>query len=593
MRFEHKVRIVTSLIFLGLALVFLRLALIQTVQSGPLSSEGDAEHFNILSIPARRGEIRAADDTALAADKNAFLLYAQLPKLPTNRKSVADKLTDLLAPQIPIVATDSSPLTPEAQTQMEKTVHDNLDHDLLARLDTQNAVWVNLAHFVSQNIHDQINSLNIAGLGFEDEQARDYPEASMAAQVLGFVGSDQNGNPQGYFGLEGFYQRELAGRPGQLRQEKDAFGNPIAIGSETRIEKRDGSDLITTIDRSVQLFVEAELSKGISDWQASGGTAIVMDPNTGAIVAMANFPAYDPANFSYYPGTLYKNPAVANLFEPGSIFKPIIMSAALNENVLTPDTHCDQCSGPRQIYNYYIHTFDNQYHPNETMTEVLVNSDNTGMVFVGEKLGFDKLYSYLQKFGFGQKTGVDLQEEEGGALRAKGDFYPIDKATVTFGQGINVNALQMVRAFGALANGGRLPIPYLVSRIIDNDKVVNVPHPLGPQIISPTVSKTISEMLIQVADNSPEHFPKDRLPELANFQIAGKSGTAQIAVGGSYQSAAGTIASMIGYFPALSPRFVILVKLNEPVVRPWGSDTAGPVFFAIVKDLINYYGITP
>lgn len=592
MDFAARTRLLSSVIFVALFLVFLRLAYWQLVKSGSLSAAAESQHFYFLQIPSRRGEIKTSDGSALAASKTAYLLYAHLPELPADKKAVADKLAEAVVTQVPLVSTLSAQLSEKEQAELMETNRKDLATYFLNRLSLGGAGWVNLYHFVSRPVRERIASLNIPGLGFENEDTRDYPEASMAAHTLGLVGSDQNGNPKGYFGLEGYYQRELAGKNGEVRLEKDAFGRPIAIGSEERREKQDGRDLVATLDRSVQRFVETNLVKGIADWKATGGTAVVMDSKTGAIVALASFPRYDPGNFAYYPAKLYKNPAIADLFEPGSIMKPLIVAAALNESKVMPETRCDQCVGPRKIYDYYIRTFDNQYHPNATITEVLINSDNTGMVYVGEKLGFTNLYSYLKRFGFGKKTGIDLEEEEESALRSLNDYYPIDQATMAFGQGISVNAMQMVRAYGALANHGRLPTPYLVSQIISAGQTIVLPHKEGPQIISDTTAKTITEMLVQVANKSPEHYPKDRIPELAKFRIAAKSGTAQIAIGGKYKET-GTIASVIGYFPADDPRLVVYVKLNEPEVRPWGSDTAGPVFFAIVKDLITYYGIAP
>lgn len=592
MNFTLKVRFLTTLFLIGFVLIGLRLFFLQVISYQDFAAAAEGQHFSKLYLPARRGEITTSDNAPLATDKNSFLLYAHLPEVSGNRGSDAASIAAVLAQKVPLVSTESAQVTEQERDRYLKRTLADLTASLSDSLDYRYALWVNLAHFLDSDTKAKIERLGITGLGFTPEEARDYPEASMAAHVLGFVGSDRNGNPKGYFGLEGFYDRELSGRPGSLTVEKDAFGRPIAVGAEVRVSPDNGRTLVTTLDRGVQHFVEAELKKGINDWQASGGTAIVMEAQTGAIVAMTSFPTYDPGRFPYYPTSWYKNPTIADLFEPGSIMKPVIMAGAINDDKLTPETRCDRCNGPRQIYNFFIHTFDNHYHPNETMTEVLVNSDNTGMVFVGEKLGFPSLYSYLSKFGFGQKTGVDLEEEEGGSFRPKDAYYPIDQATLTFGQGINVNALQMVRAFGALANDGVLPTPYLVDKIIDHGQTINLNHTKGVSVVSPATARTVSEMLIRVANESPEHFPKDRIPLLSEFKIAAKSGTAQIAVGGQYKST-GTTASVIGYFPAQKPRFVVLAKLNEPQVRPWGSDTAGPVFFAIIRDLIQYYGISP
>jgi cell division protein FtsI/penicillin-binding protein 2 len=226
------------------------------------------------------------------------------------------------------------------------------------------------------------------------------------------------------------------------------------------------------------------------------------------------------------------------------------------------------------------------------MTEVLINSDNTGMVFVGEKLGFDRLYSYLRRYGLGEKSGLDGEEEQGGTLRGKEQYYPVERATITFGQGISVNALQLMRAWAALANGGFLVTPHLVEKIVGGGREVALSWPKSERVLSEATSRVVAEMLVRVTAESPVHYPWERVRELARFRIAAKSGTAQIAVGGKYQEK-GTIASVIGFFPADSPKFLVMVKLNEPEVRPWGSDTAGPVFFSILRDLVAYYGLTP
>lgn len=592
MNLVWRVRLISAIFLLVFILIIARLFYWQVMKGEDLAAQADSQHFSSLEVPASRGEILFSDGSSLVANKNSYLLYANLKKLADNKDDIADKVATVLAPQIPFVSTSSAQVSVEERDNFLKVNKEELKKKIADRLSLQNAIWVNLAHFVSRSDKEKIAALNIAGLDFADEQTRDYPEASMAAHVIGFVGSDAAGTPKGFFGLEGFYERELSGKPGEVRVEKDALGRPIAIGEETRRDQQNGSTLVTTIDRSVQMFTETELLKGIADWQATGGTAIVADPKTGAIIAMANAPAYSPDNFSYYPTNLYKNPAVANLYEPGSIMKPLVMAAAINENKLTPETRCNSCDGPTPVGGFLIHTFDNHYHPNETMTEVLINSDNTGMIFVGRTLGFDNLYSYFQKYGFGQKTGVDLEEEDGSDLRDPKSYYEVDKATMTFGQGIAVNALQMVRGFCVLANGGLQVTPHIVQSIISGDKKIDLDWKTGPRIISKATSQTISQMLIRVANESPEHFPKDRIKELADFKIAAKSGTAQIPIAGKYAST-GTVASVIGYFPAENPKYVVYVKLNEPAVRPWGSDTAGPVYFGIVRDLINYYGISP
>lgn len=585
-----------KLVAIGFLFVFIlilgRLFYWQVIKGEKLAAQAEDQHYYTLIVPAKRGEIRFHDSSPLVSNKNSFLLYSNLSKLTNDKELVSEKLAEILSMQIPLISTASAQISQEEKDKFLKSNQQDLKKKLFERLNYKDGLWVNLAHFVSRSNKDLIKSLNITGLEFTPEETRDYPEASIAAHILGFVGSDRNGSPKGYFGLEGYYERELSGKPGELRVEKDAFGRPIAIGEEERREKQNGNQLVTNLDRSVQLFVERNLEKGISDWKAIGGSAVVANPKTGAIIAMANFPSYHPENFSYFSTSLYKNPAVADLYEPGSIMKPLIMAAAINENTLTPETRCDRCDGPRLVGGFFIHTFNNTYHPNLTMTETLINSDNTGMVFAGEKLGFNSLYEYLKKFGFGQKTGIDLEEEEGGSLRDPDTYYESDRATLSFGQGVAVNAVQMVKAFSALANGGKPVTPHLVSDVWDGQKKIKLNWKTGPQVISESTAKTVTEMMVQVCEESPTRFPRERIRELEKYKIACKSGTAQIAIGGKYKEK-GTTASVIGFFPANDPKFLIYVKLVEPELRPWGSDTAGPVFFNIIRDLINHYLISP
>lgn len=595
MSFDGKIRTVSLVLFACFTLVWLRLLYWQVLQHERLSSEAESQHFYSLSLPAKRGEILFSDKKPFIANKEAFLLYANLSKVPKNNlPEIADKLATVLTGEVPLVATDSSLITPEDRQKFFDSTKADLTATLLARLNIEKSIWVNLQHFISRKSKLAIEAMKFPGIEFASEQSRDYPEGSMSAHVAGFVGADKIGSPIGYFGLEGEYDRELSGKMGQLRVEKDAFGRPIAIGDETIVERRNGNNLVTTIDRAVQLFVEKNLEDGIKTWKASGGTAIVMDPNTGAILAMSSFPKYDPANFAYYDTSLYKNPAVANLFEPGSIMKPLVMAAAINENAVRPETKCDdRCNGPRRVGEYYVHTFDDKYHPHLTMTDTLVNSDNTGMIFVGEELGFQKLYDYMKKFGFSEKSGIDLEEEESGELRPADAYYEIDQDTLTFGQGIVVNSAQMVKAFATIANGGLLVTPHFVSHIIEPTGVaIPVKRPAPKRVITKETSQLVSQMMVQVAERSPVHFPRERISALNGFKIAAKSGTAQIAVAGKYKEK-GTTASVIGFFPADKPRFLVSVKLNEPEVRPWGSDTSGPVFFSIIRDLVFHYGMTP
>lgn len=556
--------------FIGLAVLF-RLFYWQVLAADELVAAAEKQHLISFEIPARRGRILANDGFPLVTNQESFLVYASLPELEEPPQKLASQISPFLA-------------SPSAQLEVEEMIKE--------RLSREDLVWVPIKHRVDRLTKEKIEALGLAGLGFETEEKRDYPEGSSSAHLLGFVGSDVSGRDKGYFGLEGFYDWQLRGRPGKVSQERDAFGRPILIGGFGQENSEDGRDLVLFLDRAVQFVVEKKLQEGIEKYGAKAGSAVVMDSQTGGILAMASYPNYDPAEFTQFDKETYKNPVVADLFEPGSILKPLMMAAALNEEAVTPQTKCDQCQGPREIGEDTISTFNDEYHPDSTMIEVLEHSDNVGMVFVGEKLGKDKAYQYLEDFGLGEKTEIDLEEETSAQLRPKRQWSEVDWATVNFGQGIALTRIQMVRAFSALANQGKLLKPLVVKKILTEEGEIEIHSQMIRQVIKPATARVITEMLVSTTEKSPLHYPRDRISELAPYRIAAKSGTAQIAIGGEYDPEK-TIASVIGFAPADNPRFTVLVTLTEPTAAPWGSDTAGPIFFQILKELLLYYGIQP
>lgn len=565
-----------TLCFVGITI---RLYYWQIISYERFSALAQEQHFSTINLPSSRGKILDREKNSLVDNERAYLLYADLGNIKKTKTEIPKILAPLLVDNL---------LDISSEEQKEKIVlKEKLLTDLINKKDVS---WIALGRKINIQTKETINNFKISGLIFEEEEKRFYPEGSMSAQLLGFVGKDQNGEDQGYFGLEGFYNLQLKGKEGKIILEKDALGRPIVFGEQDEKKASAGRSLILTIDKSIQLFVEKHLKEGIEQFGAKSGNVIVMNPQTGEILAMSSFPAFNPSSYNLYNENLYQNPVVSENFEPGSIMKPLIMSVALAKNKVTPETKCPLCSGPREIGGYLIKTFNEQYHPNINMTDILVNSDNTGMVYIGDLLGEENIYEYLYKYGFGNKTGIDLEGENEGEIKPLDNWYPIDWATATFGQGIAVTPIQMIRAFSVLANGGYLVKPYLVAKIVDNQKEIDISPNQKTRIFKTEVTKTISQMLVNVANKSPLHFPKDTMPELSRYQIAAKSGTAQIPLAGHYDSTK-TIGSVIGYAPADNPKFIVLVRLVEPTVRPWGSDTAGPIFFKIIKDLLIYYNI--
>lgn len=567
-----RLKIVFGLFTLLFASLIARLFYWQVVMGSDLKKQASYQYKGTKTITAPRGNIYANDGTWLAVMRTNWLLFAELPKLDKNSKEIANTLA-------PLFVEDNF------ENRDEYEIQDAYRQALLqetekiqSALDRKGVVWVPVKRKLSSEIKEKIEELNIKGLGFEPEESRYYPEGSSSAQLLGFVGKDEEGNDTGYFGLEGYYNISLAGKNGFLQREKDLVGVPLLTGGLSEIASIPGTDLVTHIDKRIQNSAEEKLKQGIEKYGAKEGSVIIMDPKTGAIMGMASYPSYDPAKYSEFDGSLYRNPAISDTFEPGSVFKVIVMAAGLDSEVIKPDTICDICDKPYKVDKYYIETWDRKYHPDSTMTDVLVHSDNVGMSFIAERLGAEKMYDYLDKFGIGRLTEIDLQGESNIKLRPKGTWNIVDLATSSFGQGVSVTPIQMIRAATVLANGGYLVTPKVVN---NNEKIEQA------RVISKEAADEITAMMVESAKHG-----ESKWTDLQGFSIAGKTGTAQIPISGHYDEEK-TIASFIGFAPANNPKFVMLVTLKEPQSSQWASETAAPLWYSIAKDLFNYFGIQP
>lgn len=541
-----------------------------------LAAQGSGQYWAAEEIAPSRGDILAADKFPLVTNQPAFELYAVVPQLSISKEDLAGKISPILESYEQRLSSPSAQLT---GAEIEQRTRE--------RLETSLAVWVKLSEKVPEQVRVAIDALGISGLVWQRKQLRIYPEASMGAHVLGIVSGDEAGKDTGYFGLEGKYNGELAGRKGIIRQERDAKGLPILLGGYDVLPAEHGRTLLTTVDRAMQLTVQQRLTEGVEKYGAKGGTVVVMNPKTGGILAMASIPGYDPRYWHQATAESMRNPATADTYEPGSTFKALVMAAVLNEGLVTPSTKCPKCDGPVSVGGFAIQTWNNKYYPQTTMIDVLAHSDNVGMVYVGQRLGLERFWRYYDLFGFTKLSGIDVQDEEPIPVRAKSAWREIDLVTASFGQGIAVNAIQMTRAFAALANEGKLPEPHLVTHIIGEDRTIEIPHNKTVQVIRPAVAKIVTEMLVNAVDQGEAKWAKPK-----GYRIAGKTGTAQIPIAGHYDPKR-TIASFIGYAPADDPKYVMLVRLNEPSTSPWGSETAAPLFFDIAKDFFSYFGIPP
>lgn len=584
---NSRIRFLSLFFIVVSVLVLAKLFTWQVVKGAELKEIGRKQHRISSAIPAHRGSILASDNYPLVYSSEAWLIWAALPDLES-----IDNTVKLLAPYLapepkPIEETATKSAQPVEPTKTKEELVKDEENRLRTLLTKEGVVWVPLKHKTTKEVKAQIETHKLKGIGFDLEETRGYPEGTMAAHVLGFLGKDSAGQDAGYFGLEGFYDLTLSGSSGEKAWEKDAFGKPILLGVSRKVTALDGLDIKTNIDRTIQYTIEKHLELGIEKYGASEGSIIVMRPQDGAVLALASFPSYDPSKFGEYEGEEFTNPAISESFEPGSVFKVLVMASALDAKAVTPEDKCDICKGPHLVSGYSIGTWDDKYYPNSTTAEIIQHSDNVGMVWTAQRLGLNKMYEYLTGFGIGKTTGIDLQGEANPPLRKYEDWSAIDLATASFGQGVAITPIQMARAVSAIAAGGRVPIPQVVKEISITGFTQTIKPKYEGRVISAEAAKTMTEMMVNAVKAGEAKWAAPK-----GFKIAGKTGTAQIPVAGHYD-ADKTIASFVGFAPADDPKFVMLITLREPQSSPWASETAAPLWFSISKELFPYFGVQP
>lgn len=537
-------------------LVISRLFYWQVVKAEMLSQLAQSQYSGLVKILPRRGEIKTSDGFPITTNKVTYQLFVNPAEIKNKNQTILTLSSVLDIPK----ASVSALLLPDR-------------------------LWVPVKAGVSPKKKEEIEKMEIPGVGFEENYTRFYPEASVAAHLIGFVGEDETG-VKGYVGLEGFYDRLLKGKERYSTEFRDSLGRPIISSRTSTNSGLDGGNLFLSLDRSVQFLAEQKLKAGIEKYGASGGMIGIMDPKTGNIIAMTASPSFSPSEYWNYEEGLYVNPFIANAYEPGSTLKPIVMASAMDAGLITPKTKCDICGGPVSVSGYELHTWNDKYYKDTNMIEVIQHSDNTGMVFVALKLGVDKMIEYLKKFGVGELTGIDLQGEVAPPFKPRNAWYDVDLATSGFGQGISVTPIELLSAFSALANDGKVMKPRAVVAFENsNREVLKMAPKINSVPISSKTAKIMTEILVNAVEKGEAQWAK-----LKGYRIAGKTGTASIPVKGHYDPN-NTITSFIGFAPADNPKFIMLVILDKPTTSIYAAETAAPVFFDIAADLLSYYGI--
>ncbi|MBI5286868.1 MAG: penicillin-binding protein [Deltaproteobacteria bacterium] len=429
-----------------------------------------------------------------------------------------------------------------------------------------------------------INDMN--GVGILKEGKRFYPHPHLASHLIGFVGVDS----QGLEGVELFYDSYIKGSPRVFRGERDGRGGEMVLVDMEKNSPSRGMDVVLTIDKTIQYITEKELQKAVSTTKAKGGLAIVMDPRTGEILAMTNAPSFDPSAFWKYKPSIWRNRAITDSFEPGSVFKVFLLAAALVEGMVNPKSlfFCEN-----GIYKVADRTFhDVKRFGWLTLPQVIKYSSNIGAAKMGERLGKRGLYRYIREFGFGAKTGIDMPGEAVGSIHPPDEWSAVSIDTISFGQGLSVTGIQLVTAMSAVANGGYLMKPFVVKKILGKDgKAVKDFNPeVRRRVIPEETAKKVTAILKEVTREGGTGVKA----AIDGFEVAGKTGTAQkpdLLTGGYKEG--GYISSFLGFVPADAPRLTILVLLDEPEGEFYGGAIAAPVFKDIAVQVLPYLGVFP
>lgn len=443
-----------------------------------------------------------------------------------------------------------------------------------------------LARRISPEQSSSVQNADLEGVFLVKEPKRFYPNGELAAHLLGFVGLDANGLE----GLEKKYDESLKGKPEKLAWARDAKGKKLFLRMDISEEKRrENLNLVLTIDNRIQYLVETSLKEAVLDKGAKGGLAIVMDPRTGEILALANQLGFNPNNVDGLKPDVWRNRAITDYYDPGSTFKPFLVAGALEEKVIRESDRFFCENGNYKIADRVIHEAQRKRHGTLTVREILKYSSNIGSAKIAQKMGKEKFYNYIRNFGFGEKTDIDLPGESPGSVRPVKNWVPVDTAMIAFGQGVSVTAIQLIAAVSAIANHGVLMKPFIVRGIADQDnRLIKLYTPTEiRQVVSPGVAKRLTKMLTDVVGAEDGTGKNARI---VNVAVAGKTGTSQ-----KFDSTRGVYSSekvrtsFMGFFPAEDPQVAILVILDEPQKDKWGGVASAPVFKKIAEQILNCF----
>ena len=576
-RARNRQMFIFLLVCLGISLLLARLYYWQILQSQSgykLAQRANYEHIKNLTLDAPRGLIYDINGKLLATNVLRDDVYVEPLQFTLDHPNAAQSdLETLIATLHQVLPKVSVVKLQEAFASGQYTAR--------------------IAIGIDPSQSEQMRKLQLPDVFLEPRTWRIYPGGSLAAQILGFVTQNDSDN-HGNYGIEGLYDALLEGKPGSFTAVKDLQGNPLDVGSINEQTPVSGANLTLTIDNTVEYMVSAALEETVKKLQAQSGTVVVINAHTGAVVAMAGEPTFDPNHYGQYASLqgclgseeVYFNPALYCGYEPGSTMKMVTMAAALDQGLITPDTTLNDPGCMTFIDAPEVCNWQYKAYGTESMTQVLIHSANVGAAHVAHDiLGADRYYPYLTRFGFGQRTNIDGPEEAGEYLLPRDQNWTLSDLTrQAFGQSILATPMQIAMAYEAVANGGVMMRPYLVSKIDTNGKIVTMQPGVERRVISAHTAQLLTEMLSQAAQ-----FGSAILAQVPGYSIAAKTGTATT----QGISANQTEASVAGFIPASNPQFVILVKIDRPQKAIYGSTAAAPLWKTIAQQLMWYYAVPP
>ena len=549
------------------SIIWGRLVYWQVLQHSRLSADALTQYSKVVELPAARGLIYDRNGQPLAINETVYSVVVAPDQIRTSaRESVAAALST--ATGRPIAS-------------------------ILAVLASRSK-FAYIARQQPKPVADKLLAQHLAGVGLEPETRRSYlvgngTDSTHASNLLGFVNNDGRGQ----YGVEAYYQAELAGRNGSMSTYQDLTGREIVVGGTTKKDPVNGADIQLTIDADVQHSAEQALAAGVAKNHADSGSVLVMDPKTGAIVAWADYPTYNANNFGQTPVDRFIDPIASHLYEPGSTMKVVTLSGAIDNGAITPAMTLND-PGRISVGGVTIYDWDRANRGTVTYTKVLESSLNVGAVRALQLEGNDPYYQNLVNFGFARPSGIDVAAESSVPIKAEADYRPSEMATTSFGQGINVNMVQMLAALNVVPNGGKYVQPHVVARVGGHPSALSEAAPR--QVISPATAAQMNEMMKSVVQKGSGSMA--RIPGFENDE-AGKTGTSQIPVNGQYTQ--DVWSSYVGYMPASNPRFTMLVVIRKPHVdgsdRDWtlndGYFTAAPIWRTIAQTMVVNWHITP